>query len=627
MLEVRNITLSLERDGEAIKLLDDVSFTVPAGHLLAIVGPSGCGKTTLMKTIAGLKAEDEGEIRWQGRNLAEEGDLHPSELGYVPQFSIAHELLTIEECVASAVALRTRQDSIEEENLLIENTLKATGLSAMADRQVKVLSGGQKRRLGLALELVTDPALLLCDEVTSGLDPKSEAEVTQLLHDLARRNKQRIVINVTHSLTNLGLYDSVLVLHEGKMVYHGPPRALLHYFSVEQAEDIYPKLARRSSDRWSASWKKYRDTYYQTYGFPVPGQTAKPAEPPAEEEETEVYREPERIRLPKAAPEEEEDGETGRAAPDSGSLKKKAKGEDEDREKEIPPTYELPGIFAQTRELVGRRWTIFWRDKAQVWLQIAMMLGFPLLVVVFGLEGIPQVVQISQRPDKNMMLESKEQAESLASKLKAGGVVSGLIMLQVVLVTLMASNNAAREIAAERDILERERLGGLRPSAYLLSKILFLGVLVLAQSLWMGLFVEVVVRGIPGDLILKLALLVVTSAGMTSICLGISGVMKSPEKATILSIYLVGFQLPLSGAVLKLPQWLEPIVRPFIAAYWGWAGSLSTMKATTFFDAVTTVAASAKDAPAATVAMFVLGIHVIFGLLLAYVGVKKSQWD
>lgn len=621
MLEVRNITLSLERDGESVHLLDDIAFAVPPGHLLAIVGPSGCGKTTLMKTIAGLKAEDEGEIRWEGRNLAEEGDLHPSELGYVPQFSIAHELLTVDECVASAVALRTCQESAESEEAVIERSLKVTGLTALADRPVKVLSGGQKRRLGLALELVTDPTLLLCDEVTSGLDPKSEAEITQLLHDLARKNDRRVVINVTHSLSNLGLYDSVLVLHEGRVVYHGPPRAMMHYFSVEQAEEIYPKLARRSSERWSASWKKYRDTYYEAYGFPV-------HKPPGSEPVVVQDREPERIRLPKAGP-EEGDG-TGEESDEEGFTADKAagaKGQYLEAAKEHQTEYELPGIIAQTRELVSRRWTIFWRDKAQVWLQAAMMLGFPFLVIIFGLDGIPQLHQLSQHIDQNMMRETKEQSEFLASELKTGGLVSGLIMLQVVLVTLMASNNAAREIAAERDILERERLGGLRPSAYLLSKIIFLGVLVAAQSLWMGLFVTYMIPGIPGDLLAKLGLLVMSSAGMTAICLGISGIMRSPEKATILSIYLVGFQLPLSGAVLKLPQWLEPVVRPFIAAYWGWAGSLATMKSTIFFDAVTTVAASAKDAPAASVAAFVLAMHVLVGLLIAYVGIKKSQWE
>ena len=626
MLEVRHITLTLEHDRETRTLLDDVTFTVSAGHLLAIVGPSGCGKTTLMKVIAGLKEEDEGEIRWQGRNLAEEGDLHPSELGYVPQFSIAHGLLTVEECIESAVALRTQLPTDEAVDALIKKTLQQTGLTPLVDRPVKVLSGGQKRRLGLALELVTDPALLLCDEVTSGLDPKSEKEITHLLHELSRNNPQRIIINVTHSLTNLQLYDTILVLHEGRVVYHGPPRALQHYFSVEQAEDVYPKLARRSAERWGDSWKRHRDSYYSTYGL------AAVDKPKEEDLESITDREPDREHLPSNNGFAEDDiDDDDEAEIEAESKNKKRKKEEEEKPKkkhhehDIAEEYEVPSFIAQTRELLSRRWLIFKRDKAQMWLQLAMIFGFPLLVVIFGFDGVPQVRTLSQRQNANFITEAKEQSDYLTSLLKAGSLVSGLILMQVVLVTLMASNNAAREIAGERDILERERLGGLRPLSYVASKVLFLGTFVLAQSLWMGLFVEMLCPGVPGNLFIKLALLIMASAAMTSICLGISGIMRSPEKSTILCIYLVGFQLPLSGAVLALPKSLEPIFQPFIAAFWSWSGSLYTMKDTAFYEAVKKVTASTLESP--SLALFVLSIHVVIGLVMAYVGTKRSQWD
>jgi len=625
MLEVRNITIRVQRDGEDHALLEDVSLNVPPGHLLAIVGPSGCGKTTLMKTIAGLKEDDSGEILWEGRNLAHEGDLHPSELGYVPQFSIAHELLTVEECVASAIALRTCGLTLEQQESLLGETLTQTGLGGLADRQVKVLSGGQKRRLGLALELVTDPALLLCDEVTSGLDPKSEREITQLLHDLARQSLKRMVINVTHSLANLGLYDTVLVLHEGRVVYHGPPRALNHYFSIDQAEDIYPKLARRPAERWASSWERHREAYYQTYGLSLKSK---------DEPKVVTDREPDRIRLPVAKANDDEDSEDSHGESskkkDSGSMGKSAKGgkdEAEPREHIIDPIHHLPSLMTQAMELWRRRWIIFMRDRGQMWLHILMLFGFPLLVVIFGYEGIPAVRALSQRADANVVTEFKQQAAHTTSLLKSGGLISGLIMFQVVLVTLMASNNAAREIAGERDILEREKLGGLRPMAYVLSKAMFLGVFVLAQSLWMGLFVELVCPGIPGDLMVRLALLVMASAAMTAVCAGISALMRSPEKATILCIYLVGFQLPLSGAVLALPKKFEPLVQPFIAAFWSWSGSLHTVlnSDSQFSQAVKAVTATSLKAP--SLAFFFLSLHVAVGLTAAYAGTKHSQWD
>ncbi len=587
MLEALNLRLEVPGPGDTeendtLRLLDEVSFTVPPEHLLAIVGPSGCGKTTLLKVITGILEQTEGELKWDGRDLKEEEDLHPGDLGYVPQFSVAFDLLTVEESIASAMALRTQLADTEEFIPALDYILEVTGLTDLAERRVKVLSGGQKRRLGLALELVTDPCLLLCDEVTSGLDPKSEAEITKLLHKLSRGHPKRVVINVTHSLASLTDYDSIMVMYQGRLTYHGPPKALMHYFGVEHPEDVYRRLTERPAQEWADSWNRKRESYYQQFGF-----EAKVKAP----EEAEEAKEPEEDVIP---------------------------------HHEFPPI-ELPAVTSQLVELLRRRWTIFRRDKSQVWLHLAMLLGFPLLVAIFALDGIKPLRALSTYQDANQQTEFIRQLDHKEAQLDAGALVSGLIMLQVVLVTLMASNNAAREIASERLILEREKLGGLSPLAYVGSKVIFLGVFVLAQSLWMGLFVEMITGGLPGDLVIKLALLVLASAAMTSVCLGISATSRSPEKATILSIYLVGFQLPLSGAVLTLPDWLENWVQPLIAAFWSWSGSLTSMRSTAFYDAVKQVTATDLIAPATC--SFVLLVHVLIGLSMSLVGVQKSQWE
>ena len=587
MLEALNLRLEVPGPGDTeendtLRLLDEVSFTVPPEHLLAIVGPSGCGKTTLLKVITGILEQTEGELKWDGRDLKEEEDLHPGDLGYVPQFSVAFDLLTVEESIASAMALRTQLADTEEFIPALDYILEVTGLTDLAERRVKVLSGGQKRRLGLALELVTDPCLLLCDEVTSGLDPKSEAEITKLLHKLSRGHPKRVVINVTHSLASLTDYDSIMVMYQGRLTYHGPPKALMHYFGVEHPEDVYRRLTERPAQEWADSWNRKRESYYQQFGF-----EAKVKAP----EEAEETKEPEEDIIP---------------------------------HHEFPPI-ELPAVTSQLVELLRRRWTIFRRDKSQVWLHLAMLLGFPLLVAIFALDGIKPLRALSTYQDANQQTEFIRQLDHKEAQLDAGALVSGLIMLQVVLVTLMASNNAAREIASERLILEREKLGGLSPLAYVGSKVIFLGVFVLAQSLWMGLFVEMITGGLPGDLVIKLALLVLASAAMTSVCLGISATSRSPEKATILSIYLVGFQLPLSGAVLTLPDWLENWVQPLIAAFWSWSGSLTSMRSTAFYDAVKQVTATDLIAPATC--GFVLLVHVLIGLSMSLVGVQKSQWE
>ncbi|MGA3172469.1 MAG: ABC transporter ATP-binding protein, partial [Chthoniobacteraceae bacterium] len=182
MLEVRDVSLAAgaRPDGEPIMLLRDISAHFPRGHLCAIVGPSGSGKSTLLKVIAGIIEPEEGTVLWEGRDLSAERDLEPHEIGYVPQFGISFDLLTVAESMDTALRLRVGGMDAEMRRRRALEILKDAGLGEIADRRTAVLSGGQKRRLALALEMATQPVLLLCDEVTSGLDTKSEDEIVKL---------------------------------------------------------------------------------------------------------------------------------------------------------------------------------------------------------------------------------------------------------------------------------------------------------------------------------------------------------------------------------------------------------------------------------------------------------------
>lgn len=260
MLQADGITYEIETQDGPLKLLDNVSFNVPKGHFMAVVGPSGCGKTTLLKAIAGMIAETDGRFFWNGHDLAEE-DFEPTEIGFVPQFSIAYDQLSVDENVESAAKLRCKFESLDDLDDSIDNALEVTGMEGIADRDVKILSGGQKRRLALAMELVSNPRLLICDEVTSGLDPRSEHDIVNLLHEVSRSDG-RIVISVTHSLAHLDRYDSILVMHQGCVAYHGSPKTILHYFGVSALEEIYPKLQDRNGVSWCRSWAKHRESYY-----------------------------------------------------------------------------------------------------------------------------------------------------------------------------------------------------------------------------------------------------------------------------------------------------------------------------------------------------------------------------
>ena len=196
-------------------------------------------------------------------------------------------------------------------------------------------------------------------------------------------------------------------------------------------------------------------------------------------------------------------------------------------------------------------------------------------------------------------------------------------MFQVVLLSLMGSNNSAREIAGERPIYEKEKFGGLRPSAYLASKMTFLACLVITQSLWMAFFVNFF-GTFRGNFIEHAVFLLLINASMTAICLAISSLMRTAEQASLLSIYLVGFQLPLSGAVLALPEHIEAFTRPFISAYWAWSGSVDALQPQVH-NAVKSVIDTALSAQ--NFCFYVLGAHIAVALIAAWVGVRRPQWD
>lgn len=608
MLKLDHLSFVIEKEGEPFPLLDQVSLDIPTGHFMAIVGPSGCGKTTLLKTIAGINPESSGSLSYYGRDLAEEGDFEPHEIGYVPQFSVAYDELTVDESVEAAAKLRVRTRNSSELDELIDRTLAETGMTQIADRPVKVLSGGQKRRLGLAMELVSSPKLLLCDEVTSGLDPRSEREIVTLLHELARK-EERIVISVTHSLAHLELYDSLLVLHEGRVAYHGPPSGVTHYFSVEDTEEIYPALSKQPSTKWQSSWNKHRKHYEakllrnaQQAHFEKNEKAAEDYAPQADED---------------AAPLEDQEATDSQPAEEAPEQKK-----EEAKPREAAPV-RAPGFLAQAATLLSRRLRIFSRDRSQIILQLALIIGFPLLVSLFSSRANEQAQKLSNSMADNQMQELLNRAEVRESRLKVGSANSGIIMFEVVLLCLMGSNNASREIASERNIFEKEKFGGLSPLAYLTSKLVFLSGLVLVQSLWMGFFVELFWE-FPGSFVSHLSFLVMVNAAMTSVCLGISAMAKNAEQASLLSIYLVGFQLPLSGAVLALPESIEPLSRPFIAAYWAWSGSVDALATNTFtaIKGVTETTLSASNN-----CLYLLSAHLIIGLAAALIGLQKPRWD
>lgn len=217
-------------------LMDDVSITVPAGTLVAVIGPSGAGKSTLLGALTGLRPATRGHVTWNGRDLYAEYAQLRFLVGLVPQEDILHRQLTVRRALQFAARLRLPPDtSAAEREERVNQVLAEVGLTGQIDQRIDSLSGGQRKRTSIALELLTAPQLLFLDEPTSGLDPGLDKQVMGTLRSLA--DDGRVVLVVTHSVLALDECDRVLVLARGgRVAYFGPPADVLPFFEV----DDYP---------------------------------------------------------------------------------------------------------------------------------------------------------------------------------------------------------------------------------------------------------------------------------------------------------------------------------------------------------------------------------------------------
>ncbi|RIK46719.1 MAG: ABC transporter ATP-binding protein [Chloroflexi bacterium] len=243
-------------------LLDDVTFPLGECSFLAIVGPSGSGKSTLINAMTGFRPADEGQVFYAGRDLYESYEDINQRIGYVPQEDILHTDLSARTALRFAGQLRFPADvSKQQLNARIDEVLAELGLSERGDLLIRKLSGGQRKRSSIALELLTKPSLIFLDEPTSGLDPGFEKVTMQLFRSLA--DSGRTVVVVTHSLQSLDLCDRVLFLATGgRQAYFGPPQQALEYFGASDYADIFTRLERERDTDWkgrfraSPQWKE-----------------------------------------------------------------------------------------------------------------------------------------------------------------------------------------------------------------------------------------------------------------------------------------------------------------------------------------------------------------------------------
>ncbi|MEV0316229.1 FHA domain-containing protein [Nonomuraea fuscirosea] len=235
-LQAHDLTVTV---GDGKVLLDHVSFPVGEKCLLAVIGPSGSGKSTLLRALTGLRPADQGVVTYDGRDLYRDYAELRSRIGLVPQDDILHSQLTVRRALIYAAELRFPDDTRQHERKArVDEVLQQLGLANRKDNRISSLSGGQRKRVSVALELLTKPSLLFLDEPTSGLDPGLDKSVMQMLRGLA--DEGRTVAVVTHSVANLDICDRLLVMAPGgKIAYFGPPDEALPFLGFTDWADVF----------------------------------------------------------------------------------------------------------------------------------------------------------------------------------------------------------------------------------------------------------------------------------------------------------------------------------------------------------------------------------------------------
>jgi ABC transport system ATP-binding/permease protein len=271
-LEARQLVV---RKGGKV-LLDHVSFTIPRKCLLAVLGGSGAGKSTLVGTLTGARPADGGTVVYNESDLYANYEELRSQIGYVPQSDILHTQLRVRQALRYAAELRSSSDTpAADRNDRIGEVLRELKLAEHADKLVKDLSGGQRKRVNVAQELLNRPSLLVLDEPTSGLDPGLDGEIMQQLRTLAHDGRDgRTIIVVTHSVLHLEECDRLLVLVAGtdkspggKVAYYGPPDDALRYFGKDNWTAVFQSLDKHKDHDWAGQFQ--RSPYAQAVAPPA----------------------------------------------------------------------------------------------------------------------------------------------------------------------------------------------------------------------------------------------------------------------------------------------------------------------------------------------------------------------
>ncbi len=262
-LVVRHLGKVVGSKGKPKELLHDVNLQIESNEFVAIIGGSGAGKTTLMNAISGFDQSITGQVFCNGMNLLDNFKYLKAIIGYVPQEDIIYQNLTLRRMLEYTAKLKMPEDvSHQEREKQIDSVLEMVELKAQADTYIRKLSGGQKKRASIAVELLGDPRLFFLDEPTSGLDPGTEQNLMRTLNRLAKTQKKTIIM-VTHTIQNLDLCDRIILMGTGgRCCFSGTLEEAKMFFDTRNLADAYNTVSADSAS-WEREFTKFQQKDYE----------------------------------------------------------------------------------------------------------------------------------------------------------------------------------------------------------------------------------------------------------------------------------------------------------------------------------------------------------------------------
>ena len=515
-------------------ILQPLSIHLARGQLVGVIGASGAGKSTLVKLCAGVLRPAKGQILVEGHLVAE----NRRAVAYVPQEDIVHKGLSVEEALTYGALIRLPAETTKDDvNLAVDRVIDELELASQREQIIASLSGGQLKRVNVAMELLTRPSLVFLDEPTTGLDPALERRTMLNLRKMA--DGGRGVMVVTHATSSLELCDAIIVMAKGgKLAYWGPLQGAMKRFGVDRPEAIYEVLEDDNA--------------------------------PAD-----VHRGPSRSKRPK--PTSKQEDREGNA---EAGLKPKSEagggfcgrcGESVGKGAAFCGHCGQPIISFSAEVAVGDGVVV---RRSSSFRQLGAVLGRGMKLLLRDRRNL--VIMFGQVPLIAILIAGLFKGDVLEKVGGKPGSALQLLFMLVIAAIWFGSIGTAREIVKESAIYLRETAAGLRASIYLLGKYLIASVIVALQTILMFAIVIALRPTEETIAVIALCAAILVLTGMVAVALGllVSAAVNSEEQASsILPLILIP-QLLFAGAIVPVAAMSAPVasLSALVFAQWSFAG-------------------------------------------------------